>query len=131
MTYRINTANGDIHREDGFIITAPYDEPEYLEYATWVQAGNSPVEFLEEPTAPVPESVSRFQARAALFTTGYLEGVEQYMQAQETPMLSKLAWQDAQEFRRDSALVSNMGAMLGLSANQIDDLFRLASTITA
>lgn len=129
--YKINTANGDIHRQDGFVITAPYDEPEYLEYAAWVQAGNSPEEIYIQPSVPVPESVSRFQARAALYTAGYLEAIEQVMQDLGTPMLSKLAWQDALEFRRDSALVASMGALLSLSEVQIDDLFRLAATITA
>lgn len=129
--YRINTVNGDIHREDGFVITAPYDEPEYLEYAAWVQAGNSPEEFAEEPLAPVPESVSRFQARAALYTAGYFDTINSMMNQESTPMLSRMAWQDAQEFRRDSALVANMGAALGLTSAQIDDLFRLAANITA
>lgn len=132
--YRINTATGAIHCPDGWVCHPPYDDvdlPKYLEYAAWIQAGNSPEYFYEEPLPPVPESVSRFQARAALYQAGYLEQVNQMMQAEATPMMAKLAWQDAQEFRRDSALVQSMGAALGLSSSQLDDLFRLAATIVA
>jgi hypothetical protein len=80
---------------------------------------------------PVPSSVSRFQARAALHLAGYLAAVDAAMQAPETDFLAKLAWQDAQEFYRSSPLVIAMGASLGLSSEQLDDLFRFASTIKA
>jgi hypothetical protein len=129
--YKINTANGDITRlSDGFVITAPYDEPEYLEYADWVIAGNTPEEFYQEVKV-VPETVSRFQARAALYVSGYLATIEQVMQDINTPMLSKLAWQDAQEFRRDSTLANSMGQFLGLTSDQLDDLFIQAASIVA
>jgi hypothetical protein len=57
--------------------------------------------------------------------------VDAAMQAPETDFLAKLAWQDAQEFYRSSPLVIAMGASLGLSSEQLDDLFRFASTIKA
>jgi hypothetical protein len=129
--YRINTANGDIHRDDGFIITAPYDEPEYLEYATWVQEGNSPVEFFEQPLAPVPESITRFQARAALYEAGHLDAAEAYIADPSTPILVKMAWQDAQEFKRASPAIAAVANVLNLSNDQIDTLFRAAGQIEA
>lgn len=128
--YKINTANGDIHRDDGYVVTPPYSDPVYLEYAQWVQQGNLPIEFYEQPLTPVPESVSRFQALAALYQAGYLTQVETVMTNEATPMLNKLAWQNALEFRRDSSLVSNMCSLLGLTEVDIDNLFRLAATIT-
>lgn len=129
--YRVNTITGAIHFEDGRVIAPPYNEACYLEYAAWVQAGNTPEEFAESPAAPVPEVVSRFKARAALYQAGLLESVEQMMASPETPMIHRIAWQDVQEFNRSSALVAGMGQALGLSSEQIDDLFRLAATITA
>jgi len=79
----------------------------------------------------VPQSVSRFQARAALHNAGKLAAVETLMAAAETPMLMKLAWQDAQEFQRSSVTVSAMASALGLSAAQTDALFIAAAQITA
>ena len=129
--YRINTRNGEIHCEDGAIIAPPYADARYQEYAEWVQAGNSPEEFSDVQTSPVPVSVSRFKARAALFQVGLFETVNAMMNDPATPMIHRLAWQDAQEFRRDSALVTALAGTLGLSPEQLDDLFRLAETIEA
>lgn len=85
-----------------------------------------------EPAAPaVPRSVSRFQARAALLNAGLLESVEQMMSSPDTPALARLAWTDAQEFRRTSPTVAAMAGALGLSDAQIDDLFIAAATIDA
>lgn len=46
--YRINTFNGDIHFPDGLVLSCPYEDPRYQEYAEWVHAGNSPEEFYQE-----------------------------------------------------------------------------------
>lgn len=129
--FRINDYNGHILCEDGEVIRPPYDSPRYQDYAAWIQAGNTPEVFHEEPTEPVPMTVTRFQARAALDQVGLFDSVEAMMTAPETPRVHRLAWTDAQEFRRDSALVVSMAHVLGLSEQQIDDLFRLAKTITA
>lgn len=132
--YRINTATGAIHCPDGWVCNPPYDDedlPKYLEYASWINSGNSPEYFYEEPLPPVPSVVSRFQARAALYQNGLLDSVNAIMQSEQTPMLAKLAWQDAQEFRRDSALVRSVGQLLSLDDTALDNLFRLAATIEA
>lgn len=132
--YRINSANGFIHCPDGYVCKPPYDDEDlqqYLEYANWIQSGNSPEEFYEEPLPAVPESVTRFQARAALYQAGYLQAIETLMQDQNTPMIYKLAWQDASEFKRNSPTVTAMASALNLTDNDVDNLFRLASTIIA
>ena len=80
---------------------------------------------------PVPQSVSRFQARAALHLAGLLESVEDVMQDQNTDMLAKLAWQDAQSFERQSPTVQALAEALSLSAEQLDELFITAAGIKA
>ena len=45
--------------------------------------------------------------------------------------LTRLAWADAQTFERQSPTVANLAAVLGLSAIQIDDLFKTAAGIVA
>lgn len=83
------------------------------------------------PEPVVPHAVSRFQARAALHLAGLLDQVEALMVAPETDMLARLAWQDAQEFRRHSPTVAAMGAALGLDDAQLDALFTTAAGIEA
>lgn len=126
----INTFNGDIHRDDGFIITAPYDEPEYLEYATWVQSGNSPTEFFEEVFV-VPESVTRFQIKAAFSQLGLLEQVNDTIALSTTSAVNKLAWQEAAEFMRSSPVINMLVTTLNYTEKQTDDLFILAKQIQA
>lgn len=81
--------------------------------------------------APVPASVTRFQARAALHLAGHLSAVEAAMADPGMDPLARLAWQDALEFVRASPTVAGLAGALGLTDAQIDDLFRLAATITA
>lgn len=78
---------------------------------------------------PVPEEVTRFQARAALHLSGLLSTVEAVMTNEQTPVLTRLAWVDALSFKRHSPAVVGMAQMFGWSDSEVDDLFRLAQTI--
>ena len=79
---------------------------------------------------PVPQSVTRFQARGALLLAGLLDDVETAMAAR-TDEMAKLAWQYAQEFRRDSPTIAVMAAAIGITETQLDDLFMVAAGIDA
>ena len=79
--------------------------------------------------APVPDKVSAFQARAALFEMGLLDAATAITQSAGGEIL--LAWEYATEFRRDSAAINGLAPHLNLTDNDIDNLFRLAATKTA
>ena len=83
------------------------------------------------PASSVPQTVTRFQARAALHLAGLLSSVEALMSDPQTDMLAKLAWQDAQEFRRTSPTVLAMATALGLDEAALDALFTSAAGIAA
>lgn len=98
---------------------------------TKMYSGGVFLDIIKPPVAtPVPV-VSAFQARAALLQASLLDDVEAYMALPETDPFVKLAWDKAQEFRRDSPTVNSLAALLGLTDSQLDDLFRFANTITA
>jgi hypothetical protein len=84
----------------------------------------------EEWLNRVPQTVSRFQARAALHLAGLLETIEGAI-AISTDDMVKLAWNEAQEFKRLSPTVLAISAGLGLTDEQLDDLFITAATIEA
>jgi hypothetical protein len=117
---------------DGAVLYVPADHAnrDYAGFIAWQEAGGVPDIEPERPV-PVPSPVSRFQARAALHIAGRLAEVEALMQSPSTPMLARLAWQDAIEFRRESPTVAAMGAALGMSDADIDALFVSASEIEA
>ena len=75
-------------------------------------------------------TATRFQAKAALDDAGLLDQVEAYMSGDDVPKRVKLAWQEA-SFRRGSNMVNQIGAELGLSEADMDNLFLAAQQIDA
>lgn len=84
--------------------------------------------FFEPPAPPVPEAVTARQARLALLGTGLLATVEQALAALPDieGEVARIEWEYALEIRRDSPLIAALAPALGLTANQVDDLFRAA-----
>lgn len=78
---------------------------------------------------PVPQSISRFQARVALMDAGLLAGVE--LAIADADPLTQLAWAEATEWRRDSPSIAAIGAAIRLTDEDIDNLFIEASKIKA
>lgn len=93
-------------------------------------ADGLPVAVDPPPPGP-PQVVSRFQARAALHLAGLLPQVEALMADPQTDTLARLAWTDAQEFRRTSPTLLAMASALSLTDEQLDQLFITAAGIEA
>lgn len=128
--YRLTDSPSIVARiADGAHIPADPANTDYQAYLAWRDAGNDPEPY--QPPAPVPQSVTRFQARAALHLAGLLPQVEALMGDPATDPLARIAWQDAQEFRRQSPTVLAMAQALGLSEQQIDQLFTTAASLEA
>lgn len=89
--------------------------------------------YVAPPPLPpqVPVAVSRFQAKVALDAWQLLDDVEVMMADPATPLVTRLAWADAQEFRRDSPIVLAMAQALGLTPAQLDELFIYAGGVVA
>lgn len=80
-----------------------------------------------DPVAFVPSVVTRFQALAALHLAGVFDSVESSIESAD--FMTKLAWKEAQSFERDSAMIASIGAAVGLTDEDIDNLFISASKI--
>lgn len=83
------------------------------------------------PPAPVPESVTMRQARLALLGAGKLALVDAAIDAQAEPLKSaaRIEWEYSNEVQRHNGIVEMMGPALGLTSDQIDELFRVAATL--
>lgn len=87
----------------------------------------------------VPQVVTRFQARAALLNTpsmnpafsNMLAEVDDAMRHPDTDGMAQLAWTDAQEFYRQSPTILAVAPMLGLSSDDLDQLFIAAAGMQA
>jgi len=76
-------------------------------------------------------TVSRRQALRALHDAGLLDDVEAIINGMSEPArtVARIDWDNATEFRRDNPLVAQLGAALGLTPAQVDDLFTVAAAI--
>ena len=77
---------------------------------------------------PVPQQVTIFQARAALRAAELFTAAEAAITALQNVEATD-AWARASVVTRTSALVNSLGPQLGLTDQQIDDLFRAAAVI--
>jgi len=79
------------------------------------------------PQNPVPQTVSPRQIRLALNQLGLRATVEQAVASGSQDLRDW--WEYALDIERNNALVIGMAGQLGITEQQLDDLFRLASTL--
>jgi hypothetical protein len=80
------------------------------------------------PQVTVPQTITNAQARAALRAAKLLDKVNSLIDSYEDPSAAD-AWEYSATFDRDSPLLNGLGAMLGLTSEQIDGLFVEAAAI--
>lgn len=109
---------------EGYQIVPINDEPVEIG-ASWDGQTFTPP---APPPAPVPEAVTARQARLALLGAGKLDMIDAALAAIPGPegRAAQIEWEYALEIRRDSPLIGALAPMLGLTGEQVDDLFRAA-----
>ncbi len=75
----------------------------------------------------VPRVVTRRQALLALLAAGNLDQVEQHIQS--SPRAVQIAWEAAGTFERDNPLIEALAQHVGLSAQDVDNLFIQAAAL--
>ena len=131
MTYPMFSPDGSgvlTMSASGHVLYTPIDRANPVDVSAagpWVEPEDAPVN--TESAVPVPPSVSRFQALAALMDAGLLADVD--MALADAGPLAQLAWAEASEFRRRSPMILAMADGLGLTDDDVDALFRAAAQI--
>lgn len=105
------------------------DLPSQETRARWLWTESGPLAVSNAPS-PVPQVVSRFQAKEALRQAGLLGQADAIVAASNDPKLQN-AWANANEFRRDSPGINSLAPAIGLNSAALDDLFRAAAGIVA
>lgn len=86
---------------------------------------------LTPPPPRPPAKVTMRQARLALSAAGILPNVDAAINALEEPQrtVARIEWDYSQEVERDRELVNVLGPALGLTDEQLDELFREAEKL--
>ena len=79
--------------------------------------------------APPPDIVSRKQMLIALHVAGKLDAIEGFVNSPGQDRIVQLAWREAKDFYRSDELLNQMAPMLGLTAEDVDELFRSAAQV--
>lgn len=85
----------------------------------------------DRPLREVPQSVTMRQARLALLQAGVLPAVNAAVAAMPGAAgdAARIEWEFSSTVERHRLLVEALGASLGMTAEQLDDLFRTAATL--
>lgn len=81
---------------------------------------------------PTSQTVSPRQMRVALITNGIsLQDIEDVLNSLTEPQqsIARVTWEYSIEFNRNNPILTGLAPMLGLTEQQVDDLFILASTL--
>lgn len=82
------------------------------------------------PAPPVPAQVALWQARAVLAQQGLLDAARAAVAASGNTVL-KAVWEYGNVITRDSPGLADLAAALGLTDEQVDNLFRAAAVLKA
>lgn len=82
------------------------------------------------PSAPIPQEVSRFQAKEALRQAGLLDQADAAVVASNNATLQN-AWANANTFKRSSPGINALAPAIGLDDAGLDALFTAAAGIVA
>jgi hypothetical protein len=92
----------------------------FLEDGVWV---NPPI------VVPIPQEITMRQARLALHDAGLLSNVVSAINSLPEPSKTKamIEWEYSNALQRNNPFVTTLGTALGLSSDDIDNLFIAAS----
>jgi len=79
--------------------------------------------------ALIPKTVTRAQAKLAMYKLGMYDKISACMNDASTPTEYKIAWNDALTFAENSPILKAVCVLVGLSDDQLKQLFDLAYSL--
>lgn len=132
--YVENNTAVEVVESDPHMLFVPHYAAQFVEVADEVQAGwkLEVGEWVEpDPVIYIPQEVTMRQARLALLENGLLANVQPAINSLPEPDKTKaqIEWEYSNALQRSNPFVAVLGAALGLSSQDLDDLFIQASAL--
>lgn len=124
--YKLTNSDSIRRLMDNAFIPQDEGNSDYQAYLAWIAEGNEP-EPADPVVEPIPQVVSKAQGLIALEMAGLMTPIETYMQT--ASKLELLAWENIQQFERQSPMLNNLLSAFGLSPSDADSLFVQASAV--
>ena len=130
----INNTINELVESDPFTLFVPGYAAQFIEVPNEAKAGFKLVdgEWTEpEPVSYIPQEVTMRQARLALLENGLLANVQPAINSLPEPDKTKaqIEWEYSNALQRSNPFVAVLGSALGLSSQDLDDLFIQASAL--
>lgn len=129
-----NNTAVEVVQSDPFMIFVPHYAEQFTIVTDSCKAGYVLNNGVWEPPPPViiiPQEITMRQARLALLDIGLLANVQTAINTLPEPDKTKaqIEWEYSNALQRDNLFVTTLGTALGLSSDDIDNLFITASRL--
>lgn len=126
--YKLTDTTSIIRLADNATIPADEANADYQQFLKWISEGNTP-----EPSDTIEQLnqeivISPWQFRTVLNRLSLRDAVENMVKNSDNYLI-KDGWEFATSWREKHPLIQQMGLMLGLSEEDIHNIFEMASEI--